>query len=76
MVKLIKINMLESLKVRLLSQLGLKSIRSDETKLKISINNSRSKTVVITNIESGSKVEFPSITFFFTYILIYVKKKS
>jgi predicted HTH domain antitoxin len=46
---------------RLLSHLGLNSIRSDDTKLKISINNSRSKTVVITNIESGSKVEFSSI---------------
>ena len=46
---------------RLLRQLGLKSIRSDDTKLKIAINNSRSKTFVITNIESGSKGEFPSI---------------
>jgi group I intron endonuclease len=36
---------------RLLSLLGLNSIRSDYTKLKISIKNSRSKTVVITNIE-------------------------
>jgi group I intron endonuclease len=46
---------------RLLSHLGLNRIRSGDTKLKISINNSRSKSVVVTNIESGSKVEFSSI---------------
>ena len=46
---------------RLLSHLGLNHIRSDDTKLKISINNSRSRTVVVTTIESGSNVEFSSI---------------
>jgi group I intron endonuclease len=56
---------------RLLSNLGLNSIRSDDLKLKISINNSRSKTVVIINIESGSRVEFSSVCFFF-----FIQKKK
>lgn len=59
---------------RFVSHLGLNSIRSDDLKLKISINNSRSKTVVITNIESGSKWEFSS-DFFISIDEIYVKKK-
>lgn len=45
----------------LLSRLGLNRIVSDDTKLKISINNSKSKSVVVTDIESGSKTEFSSI---------------
>ena len=56
---------------RLLSQLGLNSIRSDDTKLMIYIKNSRSKPVVITNIESGSKVELPSIVKASKYMGIY-----
>ena len=46
---------------KLLSDLLLNRIISDDTKLKISINNSRSKTVVIINTESGSNIEFSSI---------------
>ena len=46
---------------KLKGYLGLNRIRSDDLKLKMSINNSRSKTVVVTNIEFGSKVEFSSI---------------
>ena len=54
-----------------LSHLGLNRIRSDYTKLKISINNSRSKAVVVTNIESGSKVEFSSIVNYMGFSPIY-----
>ena len=46
---------------KLKGYLGLNRIRSDDLKLKMSINNSRSKTVVISNTESGSNVEFSSI---------------
>jgi len=45
----------------LLRKLNLNRIISDDTKLKISINNSQSKPVVVINIESGSEVEFSSI---------------
>ena len=46
---------------RLLSHLNLNRNRSDDIRSKISIHNSRSKTVVVTKIESGSKVKFSSI---------------
>jgi len=45
--------------IRLLRNLN--RIRSDAKKLKISINNSKSKTVVITTIESGYTDEFSSV---------------
>jgi hypothetical protein len=45
----------------LLRNLNLSRIISDDTKLKISINNSQSKPVVVINMESGSEVEFSSI---------------
>jgi hypothetical protein len=45
----------------LLRNLNLSRVISDDTKLKISINNSQSKPVVVINMESGSEVEFSSI---------------
>ena len=45
----------------LLRNLNLGCVISDGTKLKISINNSKSKPVVIINTESESEVEFSSI---------------
>ena len=45
----------------LLRTLNLSRVISDDTKLKISINNSQSKPVVVINTESGSEVEFSSI---------------
>lgn len=45
----------------LLSIIGLKRKVSEETRLRISINNSQSKSVVIINRESGSASVFPSI---------------
>jgi hypothetical protein len=41
---------------------------SDGTKLKISINNSKSKPVVVINTESGSEFEFSSIVKASNYI--------
>ena len=45
----------------LLRNLNLNRVISDYTKLKISINNSRSKTVLVTNTESRFNGEFSSI---------------
>lgn len=45
----------------LLRNFNLGRVISDDTKLKISINNSKSKPVVVINTESGSEVEFSSI---------------
>lgn len=45
----------------LLRTLNLHRIISDDTKLKISNNNSQSKAIVIRNIETGSEVEFSTI---------------
>ncbi len=40
---------------------NLSRVISDDTKLKISINNAKSKPVLITNRESGFEFEFYSI---------------
>jgi hypothetical protein len=45
----------------LLRTLNLNRIISDDTKLKISNNNSQSKAIVIRNIQTGSEVEFSTI---------------